>query len=245
MQPQGKHILTPFDAALVSLRNDLLMMASLTERSLGNARDGFLRRESARCEVAIADDEEIDQLEIQLDREGIRLILRFHPVATDLRRVITTMKVSTNLERIADKAVNIARRSRRVNQLPIMAESSLLGPLFELVVAMVRDSLQAYVEEDTARARAMKARDREVDTLNRRIQQQLTEIMAQSPDRIEGLISLIFIAGDLERIGDLATNIAEDAVFGADAEDIRHLGSSADGGQSSADAADDSRGADA
>src|SRR6266705_4565965 len=111
-----KHILGTFDEALASLRNHVPMMTSLTERSLDNAIKGLLQRDDDLCAIAIADDEEIDQLEKQVDKDGIDLLLRFQPVASDLRRVVSAMKLSSNLERMADQAVNIARKARKLNQ---------------------------------------------------------------------------------------------------------------------------------
>src|ERR1700716_4458896 len=113
-----KHILATFDEALASLRNNVLMMSSLTERSLDRAIKGLLQRDDDLCANAIADDEEIDQLEKQVDKDGVDLLLRFQPVASDLRRVVSAMKLSSNLERMADQAVSIARRARQLNQHP-------------------------------------------------------------------------------------------------------------------------------
>src|SRR5438874_1767388 len=103
-----KHILGTFDEALASLRNNVLMMAGLTERSLDRAIKGLLQRDDDLCANAIADDEEIDQLEKQIDQDGVDVLLRYQPVASDLRRVIAAMKLSPNIERIGDHATNIA-----------------------------------------------------------------------------------------------------------------------------------------
>src|SRR6266852_2146829 len=106
-----KHILGTFDEALSSLRNNVLMMAGLAERTLDRAVKGLLQRDDDLCATAIADDEEIDQLEKQVDKDGIDLLLRFQPVASDLRRVVSAMKLSSNFERMGDQAVNIARKA--------------------------------------------------------------------------------------------------------------------------------------
>ena len=116
------HILSTFEEALRSLRNDALMMASLTERNLENTRKGLFDRDEDWCNTAIADDEEVDTLEVQIDREGVNIMLRFHPLASDMRDVISTMKLSVNLERIADQATNIARRSRKLIARPAVDE---------------------------------------------------------------------------------------------------------------------------
>src|ERR1700704_6714793 len=102
-----KHILGTFDEALASLRNNVLMMAGLTERSLDRAMKGLFQRDDDLCTHAIADDEEIDQLEKQIDKEGVDVLLRFQPVASDLRRVVAAMKLSSNIERVGDQATNV------------------------------------------------------------------------------------------------------------------------------------------
>jgi phosphate transport system protein len=118
----SSHILGTFDEALGTLRNNVLMMSSLTERSLDRAVTGLLQRDDDLCATAIADDEEIDQLEKQVDQDGVDLLLRFQPVAGDLRRVVSAMKLSGNLERVADQAVNIGRKARKLNKHPALAE---------------------------------------------------------------------------------------------------------------------------
>ncbi len=217
-----KHILGTFDEALGNLRNNVLMMASLASRSLENALNGLQQRDDDLCATAIADDEEVDQLEKQVDKEGIDLLLRFQPVASDLRRVVAAMKLCSNLERMADQAVNIARKARKLNRHPVLPETDLIDPLREHAMAMFKDSIDAFVREDIELGRSLKARDRLLDELNRNASRQLVERMAQDPEQLRGYLNLMFIARHLERVGDHATNIAEDAVYAAAAEDIRH-----------------------
>lgn len=218
----SKHILGTFDEALASLRNNVLMMAGLAERSLDRAMKGLLERDNDLCAYAIADDEEIDQLEKQIDKDGVDILLRFQPVASDLRRVVSAMKLSSNLERIADQATNIARRARKLNQHPPLPEVELILPIHAQAVSMFKDSLDAYVREDVDLGRGVVPRDEKLDDLNRQAGRRLIERMAQDPDQLRGYLNLMFIARHLERVGDHATNIAEDAVYAAAAEDIRH-----------------------
>jgi len=217
-----RHILSDFESSLDDLRKNVLMMASLTSRNLENARKGLFERDEDWCNTAIADDEEIDALEIQIDRDGIKIMLRFHPFASDLRNVIAGMKMSANLERVADQAVGIARRSRKLNLHPPLPETSAIEPLFKHAVAMLNDSVRAYAEGNTELARTLKPRDRELDAMNRDFANRVTELMPTNPDLIRGYLELIFIARFLERIGDQSTSIAEDTVFAVVAEDIRH-----------------------
>jgi len=218
----AKHILGTFDEALASLRDNVLMMATLAERSLDRAMKGLFDRNDNLCANAIADDEEIDQLEKQIDKDGVDILLRFQPVASDLRRVVSAMKLSSNLERIGDQAVNIARKARKLNQHPPLPEMELIIPMWEHALSMFKDSVDAYVREDVQQGRDLIPRDEKLDELNRVSSRRLIERMAQDPEQLRGYLNLIFIGRHLERVGDHATNIAEDAVYAAAAEDIRH-----------------------
>ena len=217
-----RHILGTFDEALASLRNNVLMMSSLTERSLSRAITGLLQRDDEQCAIAIADDEEIDQLEKQVDKDGIDLLLRFQPVASDLRRVVSAMKLSSNLERMADQGTNIARRARKLNQHPALPEVELIRPMFVHAMAMFKDSIDAYIREDVQLARSVVPKDEALDEMNSAAGRRLIERMAEDPEQLRGYLNLIFISRCLERVGDHATNMAEDAVYAAAAEDIRH-----------------------
>jgi len=218
----SKHILGTFDESLAALRNNVLMMAGLTERSLERAMKGLVNRDDNICITAIVDDEEIDQLEKQIDKDGVDILLRFQPVASDLRRVVAAMKLSSNLERMADMATTIARRARKLNQHPPLAEVELIRPMYDHAMSMFKDSVDAFAREDVDLARGVVPRDQKLDDLNRMASHKLVDRMAQDPDQLRGYLNLIFVGRCLERVGDHATNIAEDAVYAAAAEDIRH-----------------------
>ncbi len=217
-----KHILGTFDEALASLRNNLLMMAGLAERTLDRAIKGLLQRDDSLCTTAIADDEEIDQLEKQIDKDGVDVLVRFQPVASDLRRVVAAMKLSPNIERIADQATNIARRARKLNRHPPLPEVEIIVPIQAHAMAMFKDSIDAFAREDVDLGREVVARDKDLDYMNKMANRRLTDRMAQDPKQLRGYLNLIFVSRCLERVGDHATNIAEDAVYAAAAEDIRH-----------------------
>ena len=218
----SRHILRAFDTALDSLRADALMMASLTDRNLQNSMSCLLDRNPELCAITVADEKEVDALEKKVDSDGVDILLRFQPVASDLRQVVSTMKLGSNLERIADQAVKIARRSRKLTMEPELDEAIALGPLFIDAIALFRDSIRAYADGDVELARSLRERDREIDQMNYDIADALTAKMADQPDRIPDYLNLLFIARHLERVGDHAKNIAEDAVYSAEAEDIRH-----------------------
>jgi phosphate transport system protein len=218
----ARHILSSFESALDNLRKDVLMMSSLASRSIENARKGLFERDEDFCNTVIADDEEIDFLEIQVDTQGMEIMLRFHPFASDLRNVIGAMKTSVNLERAADQAVGIARRARKLVALQIIPETATMEPLFRHTSSMFNDAIKAYADGDIELAKTIKSRDKELDQLNREFAESLTEKMPQNPDFIRGYLELIFIARCLERIGDQAKNIAEDTIFSVSLTDIRH-----------------------
>jgi phosphate transport system protein len=217
-----RHILHTFDAALESLRSDVMMMASLTDRNLQNAMACLLDRDAELCAVTVQDEREINALEKRVDEEGVGILLRYQPVASDLRQIVSAMKLSSNLERIADQAVKIARRSSKLSMEPELDETATLGPMFIEATRLFRDSIRAYADGDIALARSLRVRDREIDQMNEDIANGLTANMALHPERIPDYLHLMFISRHLERVGDHAKNIGEDAVYAAAAEDIRH-----------------------
>lgn len=219
-----KHTLGTFDAVLARLRDDFLMMASLTERNLQHAMQGLLQRDDDICNRTIVDEEEIDQLEKQVDRDGVELLLRFQPVASDLRQVLSTMKLSGNLERIADQAVNIAKRARKLNHAPLLDEAHYLEPMFNEAIEMVRDSIRSFVENDIELASTIRPRDKKLDQLNRDVADVFTARMSEKPERAAELVNLLLIGRNVERVGDHAKNIAEEAIYVTSAEDVRHSG---------------------
>jgi len=221
----ARHILTSFEDALDNLRKDVLMMSSLASRSLENARKGLFERDEDWCNTVIADDEEIDALEIQIDSEGMEIMLRFHPFASDLRNVIAAMKTSVNLERASDQSVGIARRARKLIALPLMPATARIEPIFNLASSVFNDAVKSYADNDIELARTIKARDKELDELNRDFADNLTELMPKNPEHIRGFLELIFVARCLERIGDQAKNIAEDVIYAVSVKDIRHSNS--------------------
>ena len=218
----AKHILGTFDEALTGLRKDLLMMAGLAERSLDRALKGLFQRNDDLCANAIADDEEIDQLEKQIDKDGFEILLRYQPMASDLRRVVSAIKLSPNVERVGDQATTIAKRARKLNRHPPLPEVQLIMPIQAYAMSMFKDSVTAYVQENVELARSVCSRDKQLDDMNRDANRTLTEQMMEDREQLRGYLNLILISRALERVGDHATNIAEDAVYAAAAEDIRH-----------------------
>jgi phosphate transport system protein len=139
-----------------------------------------------------------------------------------MREVIAAMKLSANLERIADQSVAIARKAKKLNAEAIVPEISLLEPVFQLALAIFRDSMHAFVDRDIDLALKMKPRDRELDKLNLEVSDKIMTRIVADPNQVKSYLNIILISRALERVGDHATNIAEDAVWTNHAEDIRH-----------------------
>jgi phosphate transport system protein len=218
----SKHIRSSFDAALYGLKNDVLMMSSLTDRIFQTAFESLLRRDIELCNHVIAEDEEIDILEKQVDQDGFKLLIRFHPVASDMRAVVSAMKVSSNLERIADHSVSIARKARHLNTRAAVPELALLEPAYRLAVTIFRDSMRAFADGDYELARTLKLRDRELDAITDDLNDKLVDRASLDSELVQSYVDLIFVSRALERIGDHATNIAEDSFWRDQAADIRH-----------------------
>jgi len=201
-EPARPHTLTTFTAALSKLRGNLLTMASLAQRNLGNAVRGLMERDDDWCNDVIAEDEEIDMLEMQIDREGIEVMSRFQPVASDLRDIVASIKIGANIERVADQAVNIARRARKINEHPEVPEIHLLDEPVRLAVSMLDDAVRAFAERNAPLAVELKARDKELDRLNRELADKMVNRMQDDSSNLPIYLNLILISRCLERIGD-------------------------------------------
>jgi phosphate transport system protein len=217
-----KHILSNFDRALTQLRSDVSHMASLAEESFDNAGRALFLRDEDRCNRVIADDEAVDELEKQLDADGIQILTKFQPLAVDFRRVFSTMKITTDLERVADKAVSISRRTKRLLQSLELPETRMLEPLFQEARILLRDSIRAYTEEDAELGEGLKQRDRKLDAMHHDFVGRLTQRMENDPKNAQNYLDLVLIGRYVERVGDHAVNIGEESVYCTSARDIRH-----------------------
>jgi len=220
--PQNAHTLASFDQALRKLHNSLLTMASLSQRNLENAYHGLLERNSELCREVIGQDDEVDELEREVDREGLELIVRYAPVAMDLRRILASMRIAGNLERVSDHAVSISRRARKLNKHPEVAETKMLEPAYEMAMDMLKRGLRAFTEGDVNLAMEVIKQDDELDSRHNKLLKDLTRGMETNTANLRAYLHLSFVVRSLERIGDHAVNISEDAVFIEKGHDIRH-----------------------
>lgn len=218
------HILGSFENALRDARNNVLRMASIAEQNLEHAIRGLLTRNTELCNDAIAEDDEVNQLERRIDADSFEILMRFNPVAGDLREIIAGMKVANNLERISDEAQSIARRARKVLKHPEINEVVLIEPVYEKALGLFRAAMKSYAEGNTELALSLYARDRDLDEAHSNVIRELSKRMDRESGQIKQVLHLIFMVRSLERVGDHAVNIGEDAIFLTNAEDIRHLG---------------------
>jgi phosphate transport system protein len=212
-----------FEMGLESLRQKLLLMASHAETAVNQSVQALVQRDHDLAVRVKEDDSVIDDFEVEIDDLVIQLLTKA-PLASNLRLVTVAMKISQNLERIGDEATKIAKRARDLAQEPPIKITLDLPRMANLALDMLKGSLDAFVNRDSAAARAIIPRDKEVDALNKEIHSVLVQHMIENPDTIGRCLNLIVVAKSIERIADHATNVAEDVVYLCDAQDIRHTG---------------------
>ncbi len=210
-----------FDTELDSFKQKLLAMASHAETAVSRAVQALVERDYDLAVRVKADDDVLDAFEIQIDELAIQLLAKA-PRASDLRLITVAMHISQNLERVGDEACKIAKRARELGQEPPLKQVGEIPRLADLAVHMLRDSLDAFVKKDSAAARALIPRDKEVDALNKQIHHELAEQMIHDPQTITRCLALMVVAKSLERIADHGKNVAEEVVYLCEAEDIRH-----------------------
>jgi phosphate transport system protein len=216
------HIFRDYDNAIGHLQENLLTMATLTRQNLEQAMQALLRFDTDLANTVIAADSDVDELERAVDQTGMEILVRFHPVATDLRLIIASMKISTNLERISDHAVGIAKRARKIHQGRQLQEVQWLEPLYAQAYALLRDAMDSYTNHDPALGQSLQAKDKELDRLHKQLARTLSNQLENPDGCSASWLHLVFIARSLERIGDLSVNIGEETVFLESARDIRH-----------------------
>jgi phosphate transport system protein len=210
------------DHDLHDLKAMLLTMAGESERALDLAIKAMVERDTALAEQVIASDSRIDQLEVDVDHKAVELIVRHRPMARDLRLVVFATKIAPDLERVADHAVGIARQAKTLNTMPPLKPFITLPSMAEAAGGMVRDAINAFIHSDTQLARRVIARDEAVDAMYVQVFRELLTYMMEEPRTIPRALALLMVARSLERTGDQATNIAEQVVYLAEGEDIRH-----------------------
>ena len=211
-----------FQEQLATLKERLLVMGGLAEERVRAIMEALVERDLSLVERVQAGDEPLNQLHIEIDDRCFKLLALHQPMAADLRAIVSAVKINTDLERVGDLAVNIAEAAQRCIARPPVKKLLDIPRMAGLAQSMQRDSLDAFVRRDLDLAQHVLDEDDTLDELKTQIFRELLTYMLQDPSTIEPSLDLILISRHLERIGDHATNIAEDVIFIVSAKDIRH-----------------------
>jgi phosphate transport system protein len=211
-----------FAVELEELNQALLEMGARVESSIHCSVQALVERDERMARRVMDDESTINKMELDIDARATRLLALNQPVAGDLRLLIMALKINTDLERMGDLAVNIAERALSLIHLPLVKPLIDTPHMAALVEDMLHWSLDAFVKRDAELAAKVLPTDDEVDDLRDRIYKELTELMQRDPRVVTGAIHLMFVARNLERIADHATNIAEDVIYLVNGVDVRH-----------------------
>ncbi len=224
------HIVKGYDEDLGKLDHMIAEMGGLVETQLADAIDTLVKRDADRAMTIVKKDKQIDALESEIDAFAIKLLALRQPLAEDLRQIITALKVSSNLERIGDYAKNVAKRTVTLAKSPAMGDSSAsVARMAAMVQGMIKNVLDAYIARDSDRADDVRLRDEEVDQLHSSLFRELLTYMMEDTRNISACTHLLFVAKNIERMGDHVTSIAEQVHFmvqGEIPEDDRPKGDS-------------------
>ncbi len=204
-----EHTVRSFDEQLKHLKHLIVQMGGFAEAGLDNAITALTRRDAALAQATVGSDSRLDELEQEVANLAVRILALRQPMASDLREIVSALKISSDLERMGDYAANVAKRAIAISQLPAVRPAGSIPRMARLVQAIIKDVLDAYVERDAERAVDAWRRDEEVDEMYTSIFRELLTYMMEDPRNISACTHLLFVAKNIERIGDHATNIAE------------------------------------
>ncbi len=216
----AEHTVKAFDDDITGLRGLIAEMGGLVELSITEAMDALVRLDETLAAEVIQRDKKIDKLEVEVDKRAIRVLALRAPMADDLREVVATLKIAGVLERIGDYAKNIAKRVGQIEGRSRFEPLTLLPAMSEIAGGMVHDVLTAYAARDAALAADVHKRDSKVDAFYESIFRNLVSHMMENPASISSAAQLLFVARNLERIGDHATNVAELVYYAATGNDL-------------------------
>ncbi len=214
--------MTVFDEELQHLKEKLLKMGSLVEDAIKNSIHALVERDNSLAHKVIDNDRLVNTLDVEIDEESIRLIALRQPMATDLRFITMAMKITTDMERMGDLAVNIAERALELNEEPVLKPYIDIPKMRTIAQGMIRDALDAFVRKDKNLAMDVIMRDDKVDDLKREVLKELAFFMTQDPSTVSRAMKVSFVAQYLERFADHATNIAEMVIYLVEGKIIRH-----------------------
>ncbi len=219
---QPQHTNRQYEEELRGLRTGLIKMGGLVESQIAEAIEALIERDTARARATIARDTEVNRMDVENDELAIRLLALHQPAASDLRFITTSLKITTDLERIGDNAVNICERVLELNEEPQLKPYIDIPRMATIAQSMVRDSVDAFMRDDPDLAEEVVDRDDEVDALNYQIYRELLSYMVEDPSSIARATRILFVSKNLERVADHATNIAEMVVYMVKGRTIRH-----------------------
>ena len=221
MEPVER-VVRHFQDELEQLKTRLLEMGGIAEEQVRTAVKGLVDRDHALIDQVLVGDDPLNSLHIEIDNRCFTLLALYQPMAADLRTIVAAVKINTDLERVGDLAVNIAEAARRYASHPPVKKLIDIPRMATIAQTMLRDALDAFVRRDTDLAQQVLNEDDRLDSLKTQIFRELLTYMLQDPSTIEPALDLILISRHLERIGDHATNVAEDVIFIVSARDVRH-----------------------
>ena len=216
------HTAKAFDTDLQEITRKVAEMGGLAERQIADAVQALVDRDTELGERVISTDPAIDALQREVEEKAVLTIARRQPMAVDLRFILAVIKINADLERVGDQAVNIAERVRDMQASHPVDLPVDIPKLASLAATMVRNALQAFIDADAAMAEKVLLMDDEVDEMNRAVYRMLTKCIGEKPECSQQALNVLVISRNLERVGDHATNIAEDVIFWVRGADVRH-----------------------
>ena len=211
-----------FDDELKRLKEKLFRMGLLVEESITKATQALFERDAKKAEAVLKGDQEINLCEIEIDELGHELIALYQPTAIDLRFITMVLKINNDLERMGDQAVNIAEQAIQIVQEPPMKPYVDLPKIAETARQMVREALDAFMKRDPAKAKEILEKDDVIDGLNDQVYEDVQKLIQEKSENVRQGVALIMVSHNLERVADLATNIAEDVIYLTRGIDVRH-----------------------
>lgn len=213
MSNPHEHIVKSFDTELERLTGEIVRMGELSIEQLGDAIEALQERDSSAAEKVVAADKRIDALETEISHDVVRLLALRQPMAGDLREILAALRIASDIERVGDYAANVAKRSMALNMSTPMAPARRLSTLSDFAIGMLHDVLEAYRNRDAEAAMRVRERDAELDGMYTGLFREVLTYMMEDARNISPCTHLLFMAKNLERIGDHATNIAENVWF--------------------------------
>jgi phosphate transport system protein len=222
MSGEEKHVERHFHEELARLKDMMIQMASQVESAIAKSIESLIRRDSRLAGEVVDSDGVINDWEMRIEDDCLRLMALHQPVAVDLRFLTSAIKLASDLERMGDHAVNIAQRALAINENKPLKKLLSIPHMADIAQAMVRDSIDSFVNGEPVKARSVCVRDDEVDGLDNQLFRELLTYMMEDPTTITTATNLLLVSKNIERIADLATNIAEEVIFINTAKTIKH-----------------------